>query len=71
MKNPRKAKTMGERGREVVRRKFLSTAHINSELQLFASLLGSGKSGARSRATTRQSNVTDARKAQDRKTATA
>ncbi len=71
MKNPRKAKTMGERGREVVRRKFLSTAHIASELQLFTSLLGSGKAGAHGRTASRASNATDPSKGQQRKTASA
>ncbi|HUY77670.1 MAG TPA: glycosyltransferase [Ktedonobacterales bacterium] len=71
MKNPRKAKTMGERGREVVRKKFLSTAHITSELQLFASLLGSGKSSMRGRGVNRRINMTDASKAQGRKSASA
>lgn len=71
MKNPRRAKAMGERGREVVRRKFLSTAHIRNELQLFTDLLASGKSTARGRGASRQPSAPTASKPQGRKSASA
>ena len=40
MKNPGLARTMGERGHEVVRHKFLSTANLRNYLTLFNSLSG-------------------------------
>ncbi len=57
MRNPKKAQAMGARGREVVRRRFLSTAHIRSELQLFTELM---KSSARTSRTTARTRVAQA-----------
>ncbi|HST88801.1 MAG TPA: glycosyltransferase, partial [Ktedonobacterales bacterium] len=40
MRDPRQARAMGERGREEVRHKFLSTANLRNYLNLFSDLAG-------------------------------
>lgn len=40
MRDPRRARAMGERGREEVRHKFLSTANLRNYLNLFSDLAG-------------------------------
>jgi trehalose synthase len=40
MRDPRRARAMGERGREDVRHKFLSTANLRNYLNLFSDLAG-------------------------------
>ncbi len=49
MRNPEKAREMGERGREDVRHKFLSTANLRNYLNLFNDLAGAASPQASQR----------------------